>query len=969
MNTLFKVTSFLLIFTSSLFLSGQNTPLPSSILNSSMYPLGYLDVTVLGIDNSGSTDVTNAINDAIVMARDNRLVCYFPSGTYLISNSIEAMLLSYDHDGNPNNNHLSDRRKPCVLVGECGPNQPVLKLKAGATGFQVPGETTSKAAVIMWASPNQDVTVGGTTIPKGSTDPEDELPGIAFNQIFRNFTIDLNNNPGAVGIRFAGAQGSSMENIKIIATNAYAGMQRMLGQGSGYYNVEVTGGLYGILIEDSYRRLSEYAFLSGMKFINQTEATFGGFVYCPISIVGFYIENAHGKIFKNHPSTRGGLSLIDGVINITGNPSQAAFTFYSDRNFYLRNVDIKGNPNVLGNPNPIVTVNPSTWTKIIELSHCPNGNLTAKNLSECTIDENDFTVKIEVDQMADVDAIMEKHVGPIKDCIDLNNAINVKDAVQMNGPFGAAKGDGVTDDTDALQWAIDNNENVFLPKGDFIVSNTLLLKYNTNLFGIGKVFSNIKAASNWNDADKPILQTINNTDANTRIRDLMIEINPLSNYNLTGIHWQAGRNSIVQNVMLGSSDFGNVNTPAQSLHYGYKINGNGGGKWYNTCAEWHKLRYSTTQQNYRALYVEGTTEPLTFYSLNVERVRTEPQAEIKNAENVTVHYFKAEAGGGSGAGTTQPESIPLKIADSNHINVIGGTGKIELNAGEAMVEIYNCSNSTIAHLKSFESGSVWSTIKSECNSLSNDVNLATYKSCKNVQYVNRYATGNNTGENWENAFIDLQSALSTNNLSCNEAEVWVAEGTYSPGSNRSHTFAIPNEFKVYGGFDGFELNLTERGPDQNPTILSGNIGNLNSSSDNVYHVVSFDNVSINALLDGFIIEQGYANGSSTDNRGGGIFITSNNIGKIYLRNNIVQNNYALLGGGLYNAGNIFLKNNTLRYNQGSYNGSAIFTWGTNSTLNLESGNHVYDHCSTCPSIFYYDAGGEITISGWNCIEN
>ena len=52
--------------------------------------------------------------------------------------------------------------------------------------------------------------------------------------------------------------------------------------------------------------------------------------------------------------------------------------------------------------------------------------------------------------------------------------------------FGA-KGDGVTDDTAAIQAALDTGAPVCIPYGNFVISNALLLRVNRQrLFGCGK---------------------------------------------------------------------------------------------------------------------------------------------------------------------------------------------------------------------------------------------------------------------------------------------------------------------------------------------------------------------------------------------------------------------------------------------------------------------------------------------------
>ncbi len=170
-----------------------------------------------------------------------------------------------------------------------------------------------------------------------------------------------------------------------------------------------------------------------------------------------------------------------------------------------------------------------------------------------------------------------------------------------------------------------------------------------------------------------------------------------------------------------------------------------------------------------------------------------------------------------------------------------------------------------------------------------------------VVYVRTGAGGSNNGTSWTDAYTSLQDALAA---AQSGDKIWVTAGTYKPttGTDRTATFTLKNNVEIYGGFAGTETSFSQRNVSTNVTTLSGDIGTVNNTADNVYHVVTSNSPANTAVLDGFTISGGNANGTGTNqNVGGGIFIPDSNP---ILRNLIVENNNASSnGGGLYNGSN------------------------------------------------------------------
>ena len=243
-----------------------------------------------------------------------------------------------------------------------------------------------------------------------------------------------------------------------------------------------------------------------------------------------------------------------------------------------------------------------------------------------------------------------------------------------------------------------------------------------------------------------------------------------------------------------------------------------------------------------------------------------------------------------------------------------------------------------------------------------------------ILYVNQSASGNNTGLNWNEAFTDLQIALATASYCDGVKQIWVAEGTYKPTAqtDRTATFQLINGVAIYGGFNGTETQLQQRNSTDHPTILSGDIGIGGNSNDNSYHVVTGSNTDETALLDGFTITAGQANGSQNCplGCGGGVF---NEQGSPTLQHLIVTDNFAYHGGGLANnAGShptieySFFKNNTATGGGGMANITSspvikhVFFLNNTAT---QVGGGVLNQDNSQPQLAHVNIGNNLAIDG------
>jgi parallel beta-helix repeat protein len=210
-----------------------------------------------------------------------------------------------------------------------------------------------------------------------------------------------------------------------------------------------------------------------------------------------------------------------------------------------------------------------------------------------------------------------------------------------------------------------------------------------------------------------------------------------------------------------------------------------------------------------------------------------------------------------------------------------------------------------------------------------------------VIFVDEAATGANDGSSWGDAYTSLQNALAVAQAGKN---ICVAQGTYKPagpGGQRTATFQLINGVGIYGGYAGVnEPDPNARDVQLYETILSGDLDgndtpgldlydlwNDPNRAENSYHVVTGSSTEPNAVLDGFTITAGNANGPEPNDRGGGMY---NSNGSPTVTNCTFSGNTSSnVGGGIFDYNSsptltncIFAGNSTLGWGGGMRNNSS-----------------------------------------------
>lgn len=562
----------------------------------------YFTPETFKISNDGKTDVSDELQRAIneVKTNFNFGVVFIPEGTYKISKTIYI--------------------PTAVRVIGYGKRRPLIILADNAPGFQEQyPQDKGNAKYMFWFT---------SAIPKEGQ-PIPDAGASTFYSAMSNVDLRIGSgNPSAVALRTHFAQHSFISHVDIHAGTGKAGMFDV---GNEMEDVRFYGGDYGIY---TFKPSPGWQFMMvDTYFEGQRKAAIRS-QESGLTIVRMTVKNVP-TVIETNPDFYEKLFMEDSRLeNISG----PAFVISNENNAYtqisLRNIDCKKVPVLVGfRTSGRQIAGPGELYKIKALNH---------GLQMTAIDSKPVQTTTQ-----DIEVLKTEPV-PVQKDIPVFPDISLWRNLKALG----AKGDGLTDDTKAIQAAIDQYDVIYVPQGWYRITETLKLKQKTVLTGLNPVSTQFILQDNTEafgsfGPPKPMVES---SEGGSNILTGIGISTAASNSRAVGLKWMAGAGSYVNDVkFLGGH--GNIprKRPGQeasnnSSHVGNEqhwdtqywslwITNNGGGTFKNI---WTANTFASA-----GAYVSNTTTPGRIYAMSVEHhVRNE--VRFKNVSNWKVYALQLE---------------------------------------------------------------------------------------------------------------------------------------------------------------------------------------------------------------------------------------------------------------------------------------------------------------------------------------
>jgi Pectate lyase superfamily protein/SMP-30/Gluconolactonase/LRE-like region len=601
----------------------------------------YLTRDNFPVRGDGLADDSDAIQQAInrVQETTNQGILFVPSGRYRLTRTIYVW--------------------PGIRLIGFGATRPVFTLPPNTPGFQ-----KGPAYMIFFAgfrpgSVRASSTAARREFPPAGATPPDANPGTFYSAI-SNLDIEIQEgNPGAVGVRARYAQHCFLAHMDFRIGSGLAGIHD---GGNVAQDVHFYGGQYGIwtrkpspgwqftVIDATFEGQREAAIREHEAGLTLIRPQFNN-VPTAISIDPKYSDELWMK--------DGRMEAISGPAIVVSNENNA-HTEVNVENLACRNVPLLVSYRETGRqitgPAPIYTVR--TFSHGLHFDDI--GSVPAIR---------------DVYQTTTLTAFPAPAKSDIPDLPPLNTWINLRTL--------GAHGDGIADDTDVLRKAISEHRTIYVPSGQYRVTDTITLKPDTVLIGLHPSVTRILLADSTPafqgiGSPKALLETPQGgTNIVTGIGLYTNGINPRA----VAAKWMAGRNSLMNDVRFlgghGTVDpgatveesfkvwqqiYNNTHTADSSLDRRWDgeypslwITDGGGGTFFDI---WTPSTFAQA-----GLLISNTSTEGRVYQLSSEHhVRNE--VVLQNVSHWRIYAPQTEEERGEGG-----FALPLEIRDSNDITI------------------------------------------------------------------------------------------------------------------------------------------------------------------------------------------------------------------------------------------------------------------------------------------------------------
>ena len=591
------------------------------------------------IKADGKMDVSDALQAAInqVKKEKNFGILFIPEGKYKISKTIYIPTA-------------------IRLIGY-GKNRPEFILAKNSPGFQEEvADDKGKAKYMFWFT--------GAVVKEGEK-PRD-AGASTFYSAMSNINLRIEDgNPHAVALRTHFAQHSFISYVAVYIGKGKAGLFDV---GNELENVAFYGGDYGIyttkaspgwpvMMVDSYFEGQRVAALrcqeSGLAMVNLYAKNVPAVFdidpnYCDkLFLENSYFENVSGPA----------------VVITNENNSNNQITF---RNVYCKNV-------------PTL----AKYTRSNTATHVAHKIYKVKSYDHGLQMDNMVDMP-EYETLVDIEPIQKMPVAQLMDIPALPAM-----ATWVNLREFGAKGDGETDDTKAIQEAIDKYDNIYVPQGWYRITETLKMKPDTKLIGLhpfGTQFQLDESTAAFSGFGGPKAMVESSEGGANMLVGIGINTGGY-NYRAVGVKWMANADSYMNDVKFVGGHGGlwkpkpgveeprgRWNRPARisspdnpvaasgmdlawdNQYWSLWITNNGGGTIKDV---WTASTYAAS-----GLYISETKTPGRIYAMSLEHhVRTE--ARFHNVANWKIYAFQFEEEGREG-----PDCYMAEMSNCQNIEMV-----------------------------------------------------------------------------------------------------------------------------------------------------------------------------------------------------------------------------------------------------------------------------------------------------------